>query len=153
MDLASILQKENIFTADSYKDTDHFYGDFSGFLKERGVIKDKEAIKRLFIKRETVHSTAIGKGAASPHIYSNEFQEFLCYLAFIKRGMEYKAPDGERVFLIFLIMSTDRDVGLHLKTLARIARLVDETDLVEAIKNAQTPEEIYNTILEKEKLI
>ena len=34
--------------------------------------------------------------------------------------------------VIFLIMSDDRDIGLHLKTLAHIARLAGSCDIVSA---------------------
>jgi nitrogen PTS system EIIA component len=153
MNLGELLKKDNIFTADTYKGTDEFYSAFSGFLTERGIIKDKENIKRLFVKRENVHSTAIGRGAAAPHIFSSEFSEFYFSVAFIKDGVDFKAPDEQKVFLIFVIMSGEREVGRHLKTLAHIARLVQSTELMEQAKNASTADEIYSILLENEKLV
>jgi len=67
--------------------------------------------------------------------------------------MDFKAPDKENVFLVFLIMSSERDVGLHLKSLAHIARLVRSTNIVEEAKKANNADELYHIILEKEKLI
>ncbi|MCP5050273.1 MAG: PTS sugar transporter subunit IIA [bacterium] len=153
MNLAELLTKENIFIAGSYNDTDSFYSDFSAFLKQKGIINEKENVKRLFVKRETVHSTAIGKGAAAPHIFSPEFSEFLLSVALVKEGVDFKAPDGQKVYLVFLIMSDERDVGRHLKTLAHIARLVSSTDVVENVKEAAGADEVYAAILENEKLI
>ena len=107
----------------------------------------------MFIKRENIQSTAIGKGAAAPHIFSDEFSEFVFSIALIKKGMDFKAPDGEKVFLIFLIMSDERDVGLHLKSLAHIARLVNSTEIVENIKNVKDEDEVHQIIVKNEKLI
>lgn len=153
MNLARLLKKEHIFIAESFKDTGDFYSGFAKFLKEKGIINDWKTIKRLFIKREKVQSTGIKKGAAAPHIFSDEFSEFLFSLALIKKGLDFKAPDEEKVFLVFLIMSNERDVGLHLKSLAHIARLVRSTDIVEEVKKAGSSDEIFDILMAKEKLV
>jgi len=155
MNLAEMLKKENIFVADTFKDTDRFYADYSEFLKQRGIVKNKKEVKRLFVKRENVQSTAIGKGAAAPHIFSGEFSEFLFSIAFLKEGVDFNAPDQGKVYLVFLIMSAERDVGLHLKTLAHIGRLVKCTDVVENMRKLQNPnvDELYNLLLDQEKSI
>jgi mannitol/fructose-specific phosphotransferase system IIA component (Ntr-type) len=153
MNLAEILKKENIFIGDSYTDTDGFYADYCGFLMERRVINNKEEVKRLFIKRENLSSTAIGKGAAAPHIFSEEFNEFLFSIAYIKNGVDFKAPDGGNVYLVFLIMSNERDVSLHLKMLGHITRLIKDTDVVDRMNEIPEPDpdKIYSLLAEKEK--
>jgi len=153
MNLSKILKKENIFIADQYPDTDGFYNDFSKFLKENAIIKNVDKVKLLFIKRESVQSTAIGRGAAAPHIFSEEFSEFTFSMALIKEGMDFKSSDNKPVFLIFLIMSDEREVGLHLKSLAHIARLVSSTDIVEAMKSAKSSQDIINIFKQKDQLI
>lgn len=153
MKLSTYLKKETIFITDFHENTDDFYSTYTSFLKEKGIIDDREAVKRLFIKRENVQSTGIKKGAAAPHIFFGEFLEFIFSLALVKNGMDFKAPDEKDVFLVFILMSSERDVSLHLKSLAFIARLVSNTDIVEAVKSAQTADDIYNVFLEKEKSI
>ncbi|MCP4220429.1 MAG: PTS sugar transporter subunit IIA [bacterium] len=153
MKLIPKLKKEHIFIADKYEDTDGFYADYALFLKEKGLVKDSDVVKRLFIKRENVHSTVIDKGAAAPHIYSGQFSEFIFSLAYFKQGADFKAPNNGKVYLVFLIMSDERDVALHLKSLSHIARLVRSTDIVEAIKKAESADDIYALITEKEASI
>ena len=153
MNLAALLKKDNIFICDEYPDTDHFYGDFSLFLKKNKVISKNEKVKRLFIKRENVQSTAIGRGAAAPHIFSEEFSDFTFCIALVRKGIDFKAPDNKKVYLIFLIMSDEREVGSHLKALAHIARLVSSTDIVEVIKKASSAEEAFTIFNQKDQLI
>lgn len=153
MKLAKYLKKENIYLTDTSKDTGSFYGEFSLFLKERGLIDDVKKVKRLFVKRESIQSTGIGKGVATPHIFSGEFSDFLLAVALIRNGLDFKAPDNRDVQLVFLIMSDDRDIGLHLKTLAHIARLTACTDIIEGLKNTSSCAEIYDLLMEKEKAI
>jgi mannitol/fructose-specific phosphotransferase system IIA component (Ntr-type) len=153
MKLAKYLKTENIYITDSCKDTGSFYGEFSLFLKERGLIDDVKKVKRLFIKRESIQSTGISRGVATPHIFSDEFSEFLLAAALIRNGLDFQAPDGRDVQLVFLIMSDDRDIGLHLKTLAHIARLTAGTDITGGMNNAGSAAEIYALLMEKEKAI
>ncbi len=153
MKLADYLKKENIYISDSSKDTSHFYGDFSQFLKEKDIINDVRKVKRLFVKRESVQSTGIGKGVATPHIFSDEFADFFLAMAVVRKGLDFKAPDGLSVHVIFLIMSADRDIGLHLKTLAHIARLTNSGDIVSSLKGTGDAAAVYDLILEKEKAI
>jgi mannitol/fructose-specific phosphotransferase system IIA component (Ntr-type) len=153
MKLASYLKKENVYLCDTCKDTNHLYGDFAHFLKERGVIADARRVKRLFVKRESVQSTGIGRGVATPHIFSDEFSEFFLAMALVRQGIDFKAPDGKLVHVIFLIMSDDRDIGLHLKTLAHLARLTGSCDLVAALKDARDDAGAFDLVLEKEKAI
>jgi mannitol/fructose-specific phosphotransferase system IIA component (Ntr-type) len=153
MKLAKYLKEENIYITENSKDTGSFYGEFSLFLKERGLIEDAKKVKRLFVKRESIQSTGIGKGVATPHIFSGEFSAFLLAAAFIRDGLDFKAPDNREVRLVFLIMSDDRDIGLHLKTLAHIARLTAGSDIVGGLQNARDAAEIYDILMEKEKAI
>ena len=153
MKLEKYLKADNIFIRDNFENTDSFYAEFSLFLKEKGIIVDNEKVKRLFIKRENIQTTAIGRGIAAPHIFSDEFSEFFITMAFIKKGMEYKAQDEQKVHLVFLIMSDERDVGLHLKTLAHIARLTKSTDINECVEDCMNVEHLMELIKKKEALI
>jgi PTS system nitrogen regulatory IIA component len=153
MKLAKYLKMENIYITETCKDTGGFYGEFSLFLKEKGLIEDVKKVKRLFVKRESIQSTGIGKGVATPHIFSGEFPDFLLTAAFLRNGLDFKAPDGREVQLVFLIMSDDRDIGLHLKTLAHIARLTAGSDIISELQNARSAAEIYDILIEKEKAI
>jgi len=153
MNLKDHLDPGDIFDCEKYPDTDAFYAAFSQFLEKRGHISDPDKVKRLFVRRENVQSTAIGKGAAAPHIFSDEFADFFIALARIRGGMDFNAPDSNLVHLVFLIMSDDRDVGLHLKSLAHIARLVSNTEIVAATSAAANTEAIYQALLKEDERI
>ncbi len=142
MHLSDLIDNRHLFIADSFDNTDSFYAEYANFLKDNDIIKDPDKIKRLFIKREGVHSTAIGKGAAAPHIYSEEFSQFIFSIAIIKKGLDFKAPDKGKVYVVFLIMSDDHDVPRHLKTLSFIAKLVSDTNIIDELSKCNTPEDI-----------
>ncbi len=150
MELYKKIEPQNILFLDSIATTDSLYAEYSVFLKQRGLIQTEDKIKRLFIKRENVQSTAIGRGTAIPHIFSEEFQRFTIGLAIIRNGLEYKAPDNEPVFAVFLIMSDERSVGQHLKTLAYIAKLAQDSDFAERIRLAVDAADALHRLKESE---
>ena len=150
MKLADVLNKDTFLITRHFKNTDEFYEAFAGLLKKKEIIKDQNKVRRLFIKREKIQSTAIGKGVATPHIFSEEFRDFFISVAYIKEGMPYKAPDEKDVKLIFLIMSNDRYVSFHLKSLANIARIVSKLDPIGELAGIASEEVLYNKIIELE---
>lgn len=153
MDLHKKIDPLNVVVHDSVPSTDALYSQYARFLKERKLIQNEDQIKRLFIKRENVQSTAIGKGTAIPHIFSEEFKHFTIGLVLIRKGMEYRAPDKEPVHAVFLIMSDERSVGQHLKTLAYIARLIQDSDFPEKVRNAANAEEALAYLKEAETAV
>jgi mannitol/fructose-specific phosphotransferase system IIA component (Ntr-type) len=151
--LKDLITTENIFIGNTYRNTTEFYTAFSKFLKQKKIIENAENIKRLFVKRESIQSTAIGKGAAAPHIFSADFNRFHTFVAYIKEGIDFLAPDKKKVYLIFLIMSDEEKVGMHLKTLSHIARLIDRTDIMNAIAGVEDAQQLHQLIMEKDKSI
>ncbi len=149
MKIRDILKVENIFIYHSIECPDELYGQFATDLKDKSIIIDDKQIKRLFVKREILQSTAIGKGAATPHIYSTEFKKFFIAAAVIKDGIHYMTPDNNPVHVVFLIMSDERYVGKHLKTLSLIAKLVDQTPIVNMLKDKSNKDEIYNILIQQ----
>ncbi len=147
MKLADVISKDTFLITGNFNDTNEFYHAFSELLKKKDIIKDHNKVRRLFIKREKIQSTAIGKGVATPHIFSEEFKDFFISVALIREGMPYKAPDGIDVKLVFLIMSNDRYVSFHLKSLANIARIVSKTNVLEEVSGITNEEELYDKII------
>jgi len=94
-------------------------------LVPAGVTRYPAAILDLLAQRETLGSTAIGKGIAVPHARSALIAERAVLVARSIRGIDFDAPDGKPVQLFFLIVapSVGRD-PIYLKLLADIVRAV-----------------------------
>jgi len=150
MKLSDYLRQNQILITDECADPAAFYQVLTDFMAKNGHIRVGNHVKRLFLKRESIQSTGIGRGAATPHIYSQEFAGFRIFVVLVKAGIDFKAPDGGRVHLILPIVSDDREVGLHLKSLARIARLVLNTDVVEKARSATDSKELIQIIRDEE---
>ena len=96
---------------------------------------NKEAILDALLAREEVMSTAIGNGIAIPHLRkfgSEGSQEDIVEVAYLFEPVDWKAPDGQLVHTIFLVLAADET--RHLEILAEIARLASDESFVALLK-------------------
>ncbi len=93
-------------------------------------------IYNALLQRERLGSTGLGRGIAVPHVKFKDLKKIICLFARLEQPIEFESPDGEPVDLIFLLMSPEHASGDHLKSLARISRLVREPALLERLRNA-----------------
>jgi len=96
---------------------------------------DKKAVLSALLAREEVMSTAIGNGIAIPHLRkfgSESIQEDIVEVAYLFEPVDWKAPDGQPVHTIFLVLAADET--RHLEILAEIARLASDESFVTLLK-------------------
>jgi len=96
-----------------------------GALARAGVTRNPEVVLQLLYEREALGSTAIGKGVAVPHGRSVLIGERAVLCARSSEGVDFDAPDGAPVRLLFLLVapSMERD-PIYLKLLAEVVRAV-----------------------------
>jgi len=100
-------------------------------------------------KREKMMSTAIGNGVAVPHPRNPSpvlFQKPSVLLARLTKAIDFNAPDGKRVSIFFMICAPNEFV--HLRLLAKIAKLLHGENTRERITNARKKEDIMHILLE-----
>jgi nitrogen PTS system EIIA component len=81
-------------------------------------------VENLLLDRERLQSTGIGDGVAIPHCALDAAQAQALALLLCPRGVEFEAIDGEPVEIVFGVVGPKRATGEHLRTLARISRLL-----------------------------
>lgn len=82
------------------------------------------AVEHLLTEREKLQSTGIGDGVAIPHCALEAAPGQAAALVLCPRGVEFEAIDGEPVEIVFGVVGPKRATGEHLRTLARISRLL-----------------------------
>jgi PTS system nitrogen regulatory IIA component len=86
-------------------------------------IADAE-VYRLLLEREKLQSTGIGDSVAIPHASTDDAPGQAAALVVCPGGIEFEAIDGAPVRIIFGVIGPRRATGEHLRTLARISRLL-----------------------------
>ncbi len=92
-------------------------------------IKDKGIILEMLLNRESLGSTAIGKGVAFPHGRTLAVQELTLLFARSEKGIDFDAVDKKPTNLFFLIIAPPQDKdNLYLQVLGQMVDLIkDET--------------------------
>lgn len=85
---------------------------------------DKSHVEALLLERERLQSTGIGDGVAIPHTAVEEAENQAAALLLLPRGIDFEAIDGASVQIVFGVVGPKRATGEHLRTLARISRLL-----------------------------
>ena len=105
-----------------------------------GVITNGNAYYNAVSYRETFGgTTAIGGGIALPHACNAGVSAPGISALLLRRGVDWGAPDGEPVDLVFMIAVPPGSESLHLQILARLVNLLSRSDLVESLRTASNP--------------
>lgn len=114
-------------------------------------LTDKKVFFLDMQSREKLGSTAIGDGVAIPHAKSEAIKGFILVFARKDQGIDFDSLDGEKTFLFFALASPKDEIGMHLKILSEISRLVKDKFTVELLKKAGDKKEVLKIIAEMEK--
>jgi PTS system nitrogen regulatory IIA component len=111
-------------------------------------IEAKELFNSL-LQRERLGSTGLGRGIAIPHVHVRGLKRIVCLFAKLSTPVDFEAPDNQPVDLMFLLLSPDHASGDHLKTLARISRLVRDTATIDRLRAAKDVEGLRHVLMPK----
>lgn len=101
----------------------------------------KKEILKVLIQREDMGSTAIGGHIALPHARIDSIKDIVLCLAISPEGIDFNSLDQEPVNILILLLSNQKEAGLHLKMLAFLARMLRDKYFVQQLKNVKTKEE------------
>ena len=105
-----------------------------------GVITNGTAYYNAVCQREACGgTTAIGDGIALPHAGNAGVSAPGISALTLRHGVDWGAPDGQPVDLLFMIAVPPEEDGLHLQILARLVNLLSRTTLVDALRHASSP--------------
>ena len=120
-------------------------------MHSSGEIEDKELFLESVIEREGMGSTGIGHGVAIPHGRADVAKRLIIAFGRSPEGIEFDAIDNQKVNLFFMLAPPKGDMGLYLKALAELARLLNQEEFRKALVNARSPEEVIAIIDKFEK--
>ncbi len=105
----------------------------------------QEIFESLFA-RERLGTTGLGNGIAIPHGRVSACQEAVAVLILLNEGVEYDAPDGKPVDIIFAIMVPEEANREQLKYLAEIAEVLSQSNVVSQIRHAHCGDALFQII-------
>lgn len=115
-----------------------------------GARVDATEVERVLLEREQLQSTGIGEGVAIPHGALTQLQTQYATLLIVPEGVDFVAIDGLKVNILFAVIGPKRATGEHLKTLARVSRLLRNKSFRDQLVAAQDARDAYGLIVAEE---
>ncbi|KFA91656.1 PTS sugar transporter subunit IIA [Archangium violaceum] len=123
--------------------------ELAGLLAARTQAPQQQLEEQL-VARERISSTAIGEGVAIPHCRSEKLRKMTACVAVDREGVDFGARDGRLVRLFVTLASPTHAPGTHLSVLARIAALMRDARLRQALVEARTAPAIRELLVRAE---
>lgn len=96
--------------------------------------------------RERLGSTALGEGVAIPHCRT-ECERIHGALLRLSTPIDYDAPDGQPVDLLFVLVVPPDESSAHLEVLAALARLFQEPENRRTLRERRSDHELYEALV------
>ncbi|MBG9982680.1 PTS sugar transporter subunit IIA [Aerococcaceae bacterium DSM 111020] len=116
-----------------------------------GGVSDVEGYVERLQARENQSTTGIGDEIAIPHAQHPSIVKPAIVFGRNKEGIDWQSFDDQPAKLIFMIAAPEGGGGEHLQALASLSSVLMNPEAKERLLNAQTPEEVFNTISEFDK--
>jgi nitrogen PTS system EIIA component len=150
MKINGLLQPEDIIPALSAGTKEDVLDELAAKVSERHPGLDREEVCRILLERERLGSTGIGDGIAIPHGKLKRLDQPVMVFARSLKGVDFHALDSRPVNLFYLIIAPEAAVGVHLKMLARISRILKDPAVRKGLLEAPDAVAIYAAIQEQD---
>ena len=125
--------------------------EFAALLHMAGKVKDEGELVRVVLERESQGSTGIGEGIAIPHAKSHAISEMVVAFGRYRSGVDFQSLDGKPAYLFFLLVTPEKKPEDHLKTLARLSRIMRNHALREQLRCAAGRLDLQRLILDEDR--
>ena len=131
-------------------DRDGVILELAGALGRAGALGSAkpDEIAKAVIKREKEASTGMGKGVALPHVKTSAVKEVVAAIGCCGAGIDFSSLDKQPVYTVILLLSPIGNADAHLQVMECIFRNLQNEDFRRFLRQAQTVEQIKETILE-----
>lgn len=144
MKLAKLLSADHIVL--DMKAVEHWPSivELVGHLVTSGQLPASEEADMLeaFRAREAQVSTGIGSGVAIPHAFSDHLDHVIAVFGRSRAGIDFESLDNAPVHFIILFVVPRKDYHLHLRTLAAIAKMFTNSQVLRQLAAAEDHEEV-----------
>lgn len=145
MNIDQFLSPETTLVCESISSKKKMLEKVSEIMAKTIDCKPKEIFESL-LTREKLGTTALGDGVAIPHGRVSKCTEITAVFIYIEEPIDYDAPDGKGVDIIFAIMVPEDAHTEHLKHLAKIAEILSNPKILSQIRHAHCSDALYEIL-------
>jgi len=148
MKFGDFVIREAVSASVAAEDKEGVIRELAHMLQQAGVLipSEYESVVKAILKREELGSTGIGRGVAVPHTKHPGVERLVATVGVSRGGVDFNSLDGEKVQLLFLLISPPDRPGDHLRALENISRQLRDETFCKFLKQAKSPEEILQLL-------
>ena len=146
MRIVELISRDRIVASLTATSKQAILEELATHLSEAQPSLDKKELVRVLVDRESLASTAIGRGVAIPHGKLADVDEIVACIGRAKNGIDFDSIDGKPTFLFFVMVAPENSTGAHLKALARISRMFRDEDFKERLLGAADGDAMFELI-------
>lgn len=117
----------------------------AAFISEQHPGVEGDDVYNSLLAREKLGSTALGNGIAIPHCRLSDCNTAIVALITLEHGVDFDAPDGNPVDLLFLLLVPEEAQQEHLNILAGLAQLLNDDGFCAELRAAADNEALYRS--------
>jgi PTS system nitrogen regulatory IIA component len=148
MKIVDLLTKDRIRTDADVASKKRALEVLSEMLSDASMSVPSSVVFNKLISRERLGSTGLGHGVALPHARIERTSEARGALINLPRGIDFDAFDRQPVDLLFALVVPEHFTDEHLQILADLAELFSDQDLCRDLRQADSPEAIYQRLVD-----
>ncbi len=149
MRLGSLTRPELIFPDLPAAERSEVLHVFADRIAAQGLVKNGAELYQRLWEREQLGSTGIGAGVAIPHCKLQGLAHGIVAVGMVPEGVDFGAPDGRPVEVLFLVVSPSVSPAEHLQVLAAISRWLRADHHTERLLRLRDPGEVYDLLREE----
>ena len=146
MKILDILARESIIPELKGRNKKQVLEELIDALLKHKPHLDRDRLMGVLLERERLGSTGIGDGIAIPHGKMRDLDQLALSFGRSSQGVDFESMDGKPVHLFFLLVAPENCAGIHLRALAKIARLLKNGAVRKKLGSVQQREEVYSII-------
>jgi PTS system nitrogen regulatory IIA component len=141
MSISALLSPQRIFLDTEIRSKKKLLELIAGTIAEQTEASQSSLYNGL-LERERLGSTGLGRGFAVPHARMADLDRTLGCFFRLREPVNFEAPDNQPVDLVFAIVIPEEATEEHLMILASLARVFSKAEVCDAIRQANSSEEV-----------
>lgn len=111
-----------------------------------GIVNDPEILNNGLIQREQTMSTGVGNGIGFPHTANPEARDAGVVLIRLATPIAFESLDNLPVDIVLGMIFPESDPTIHVRMLARVSRLCQNREFLDAIRHAEKTDTLFEKI-------
>jgi PTS system nitrogen regulatory IIA component len=136
MKLAEYLDKDLIISDLSARTKPEVLAELVSPLSAKFPDLDPKRVIQVLMDREMLGTTGIGDGIAIPHGKLDSIDQVLVIVGRSHEGVDFASLDHKPASIFFTVLAPSSVVGLHLKLLATVSRLLKDSAFRQAFADS-----------------